>query len=205
MSAVIEALTQLYEVYDLLKDADSALTGAERAIQGKNPFPASDKIEAQFKALGVHEQRLKALAAKGIGKPVEKKVTTDELANPKTRSQAAAKLKANLAVRDAFAADARKLLDALKKTEKDAQARSTAARGISQGFADLIKAPLPDVGTVGKTEYFELHQLFQRAAGSLGSVATAAKQATAKVSKDLSSVEEETENLRANLKTFGVR
>ena len=64
---VIEALTQLYEVYDTIDDARTCLDGAERAKKGKNPFPASDKVEAQFKKLSDLEKALQAIAAKATG------------------------------------------------------------------------------------------------------------------------------------------
>jgi hypothetical protein len=202
---IIDLLTELYEVYDTIDDAKTALDGAERAKDGKNPFPAPKEVEAEFKKLGEAEKELLAIASKGLGKPDQKKVTMDEVANAKTRAGAGKKFKENLATADAFVAAGRRLVDALKKTEADAKARSTAAREISVGMRKLVEAPLPDIGTVGKVEYFTLFQLFERAAGALGRVATHAGKAKGRVEKDLADVEEGTENLRANLKTAGVK
>lgn len=204
-ATIIELLTQLYEVYDTIDDAKTCLDGAERAKKGENPFPASDEVEAEFRKLGALEKELQTLAAKGLGKPDQKKVTMDEIADPKTRGQAGKKFKGNLEAADAFVAEGKKLLAALKTAEKESKARSTAAREIAKGFERLVASPLPDIGTVGKTEYFALFQQFERAAGVLGRIAGEAGKAQTRVAKDLASAEDDAESLRTNLKTFGVR
>lgn len=206
MSELIgEALSELIEIAKLLHEAQECIEGANKAIEGKKPFLGSEKVEAQFKKLAACGKDLEALASQGLTVPKDKPVSMDDIANPKTRSQAAQKFKDNLRARDAFAADGKRILDALKDTEKDAQARSKAAHDISDVFKKLVEAPLPDIGTVGKTSYFGWYQQFEEAAGTLGNIASYAKRAQPRVTSDLKKVADETDNLRENLKTFGVR
>jgi hypothetical protein len=200
-----EFISELAEVLKMLKEANEIMEGADKAKDGKTPFVGGEKVEAQLKKLDTYAKDLNDLASKGVGAPVDKKVSMDELANPKTKSQAVQKFKDNLKNRDTFDANGRKLLASLKQVETEAQLRGKAAKDLSEGFKKLVESPIPDIGTVGKTTYFGLYQGFEEAAGKFNTISTNSKRAQARVTTDLGKVEDDTDTMRENLKTFGIK
>lgn len=202
---VIEIVKGIKDLKTHLDNISKYSKAAEKAAGGNDSFPPPKKVQTALKKLTALEKQFKNLAKSGVDAPLQAKVSLADLADPKTKDQAVKLLLWNLKMRDAVVEDAKRLCKKLRTVSKDAKVRAKVAYAISKDMANLVKAPLPDIGTMGKTNYFEFHLLFQKASGTLNRVATAANNALARMKKDIARIQAETQTARTTLKTFGIQ
>ncbi|MBN2171385.1 MAG: hypothetical protein JW819_08700 [Candidatus Krumholzibacteriota bacterium] len=192
----------VWDVRNAIKDMVKHHDAMERALRGKQPFKGDKKYEDAMSTLRKQAAKLKKIASNGIGQPQEQVISSSELTNANSRAKALRSMRENLKARDDYESSGRQLLRRIKEVRKEAEIRSKAARELAKQL--LRMAELPSISTAFNAMFLEYSQLAQQGAGALSSVASAAKQAERKVQKELTELSIATENMRVNLKTFGV-
>jgi hypothetical protein len=175
----------------------------DRIGKGQQPFPSKPEVEAALSSLDETSRAFDELARNGIGTHKPTPVSMAELANPASRSSAQAKLRSELAQRESFLANGRKVVGDAERLSREAPERAKALREVRDTFAKLMQAPLP-LGTAFQAQALSYSQLFERASGRMASVGSAATRAVNRVRPELTQYEKDTETLRANLRTFGI-
>ncbi|MRI00649.1 hypothetical protein GH721_08940 [Kriegella sp. EG-1] len=191
---------------DLYDSADTVIAyknAAQRAQLGKQPFPPHRKVQALLDANKRLREQFKFVAIHGLPAPYEPRIGLDTLlSKPGGTGNGLQKFNNTLQIRAKHEQTLHKQIKELGQVIREAEAKSKAARIVRDFWRDALKAPLPDIGSVGKVEFFTYHQAFQKIAGSLSQTAKAAEKAKLKLETDLKEYKRNTELLESNVQTF---
>lgn len=202
-STWVEIGKAIKEFYDTTDTVIAHSNAAQRAHLGKQPFPPHKKVQEQLNANEKLRNKLKSIERYGLAAPFEPKINLDALlSRPGGTGNGLQKLNDTLQIRDKFAKALEKQIKELELLIQEAEAKSKAARIVRNFWRDAIKAPLPDIGSVNKVEFFKYHQDFEKIAGSLGRTAKAAERAKRKLEADLKQYKKSTKILESNVQTI---
>jgi hypothetical protein len=167
-----KAAADLYGAFD---DFDKHTKAAKTAANGKNPYPADDKVEAQLTKLEQLTKKLEQRAKSPPGDPPGlKNVNLGDVDKPDKRKSARETIKNNMTVLLAASEEAEKQVAKLRTLQNDAKTRAAAAAAISKTFEKLTTAKIPPVV---QTAAWESSQVFERARVKLVGVENAAQAA----------------------------
>jgi small-conductance mechanosensitive channel len=198
---IAKAIKEVKTHFQTLRQYEEATA---RMGRGKDPFPPPQDVQKQLDSNAALSRKLKNLQLSGVPEPQLLKVSLDELANPATKTPAKQKLRDTLVKRQAHVLALRKLLQDLSVLENEAKIKAKGAREIRDFWGEMMKAPLPDLGTLNKTTYFTYHQIFEKLSGSINSISRDCQRAIQRLTKDLTSYEKDTKTLFENFRTFGI-
>ncbi len=201
---VIELLKGLKDLVGHFETIDEYSKAAERAKEGKDPFPPPKQVQEMLDNNARIAKWLERIRRKGVMEPELPKVSMDQLADLGTRASAMAGLREGMRMRDEHGQRVRELVDRLKLLTREARAKADAARIVSDFFGDLVDAPLPDIGTLNKTTYFTNHQIFRRLAGSISTIESRSIRAIKVLEAHLKEFERQSANMRGNLELLGI-
>lgn len=202
-STWVEIAKAIKEVYDTTDTVIAHRNAAQRARLGEQPFPPHKKVQEQLNANERLRNKLKTIATHGLPAPFEPKIGLDALlTRPGGTGNGLQKFNDTLQIRAKHAQALQKQIQELGRLIQEAEAKSKAARIVRDFWRDAFKAPLPDMGSVNKAEFFSYHQAFQKISGSLGQTAKAAERAKRKLETDLKQYKKKTELLESNVQTF---
>jgi DNA repair exonuclease SbcCD ATPase subunit len=202
-SSWVEIGKAIKEVYDTTDTVIANRNAAQRARLAEQPFPPHIKVQEQLNANEKLRNKLKIIATHGLPAPFEPKIGIDSLlARPSGTGNGLQKFNDTLRIRAKHAQALQKKIQELASLIQEAEAKSRAARVVRDFWRDAFKAPLPDMGSVNKAEYFTYYQAFQKIAGSLSQTANAAERAKRKLETDLKQYKKTTELLGSNVQTF---
>lgn len=195
-----KAIKEFYDTADTVVVHGNA---AQRAHLGKQPFPPHKKVQEQLNANEKLRNKLKSIETHGLPAPFEPKIGLDALlSRPGGTGNGLQKFNDTLQIRDKFAKALEKQIKELELLIQESEAKSKAARIVRNFWRDAIKAPLPDMGSVNKVEFFTYYRAFEKIAGSLGRTAKAAERAKRKLEADLKQYKKNTNILESNVQTF---
>jgi hypothetical protein len=198
---IAKAIKEVKVHFQTLRQYEEATA---RMGRGKDPFPPPQDVQKQLDFNAALSKKLKTLQLSGVPEPQLLKVSLDELANPATKTPAKQKLRDTLVKRQAHVLALRKLIQDLSMLENEAKTKAKGAREIQDFWGEMMKAPLPDLGTVNKTTYLTYHQIFVKLSGSINSISRDCQRAIQRLKKDLTSYEKDTKTLFENFRTFGI-
>lgn len=188
------------DVYGHIDTLSTHSQAIERAVKGQEPYPSKPSVETMLKKLEELARSLDELARSGIGKHESTPVSMAELADPATKMRAVAKFRAEVSERDRFLEEGKKVQAEVERLAREAPLRAAALRQMRDFFKDLVQGPVFFV----QADAFTYYQLFERAAGRMGSVGTSATRAANRIRGELMQFEQDTTTLRSNLQTFGL-
>jgi hypothetical protein len=180
-AVVVEFGKAAADLYGAFDDFDKHTKAAEKAANGKNPYPADDKAEAQLNKLDQLTKKLEQRAKSAPGDPPGlKNVNLDDVDKPDKRKNARETIKSNMTVLLAASEESEKQVEKLRKLQSDAKTRAAAAADISKKFEKLAKAKIPPVV---QTAAWESSRVFERARVALVGVENAAEAAANSLDK----------------------
>lgn len=204
LNVIVETSKAIKIFYDNTKTIITYKDAVDRVQRRKEPFPPPKEAQKLLDSNARLEKRLKSIADFGIPDPTVPNIDIEELLNPPTKPQALDLLRETLEIRTEHQNAINKRISDFKNLASEADIKSQAARDISNFWDKMMRAPLPDIGTVNKATYFSFNQLFQKLSSSLKRVAKAARFAKKRIEDDLKDYSRGSDNMRSNLKTFGV-
>lgn len=188
------------DVYGHLDTLSTHSQAVDRAVKGQEPYPSKPSVENMLKKLEELARSLDELARNGIGKHESTPVSMAELADPGTRMRAVTKLRAEVSQREQFLSEGKTVQAEVERLAREAPLRATALRQMRDFFKEVAQGPIFFM----QADAFTYYQLFERAAGRMGSVGTSASRAATRIRGELTQFEQDTTNLRSNLRTFGI-
>lgn len=202
-SSWVEIGKAIKEVYDTTDTVIEHSNASKRARLGEQPFPPHKKVQEQLNANEKLREKLKTIATHGLPAPFVPKIGIDALlTRPGGTGNGLQKFNDTLQIRAKHVKALENQIKELGQLIQEAEAKSKAARIVRDFWRDAFKAPLPDMGSVNKVEFFKYYQDFQKISGSLGRTANAAERAKRKLEADLKKYKKNTERLESNVQTF---
>jgi len=204
ISIIVEISKAIKEFYNNTKTIIEYKEAVDRVKKRKDAFPPPKEAQKLLNSNARLERKLNSITHSGIPDPAVPNPSIEKLVNPSSRPQALQKFKETLKIRTDHQNAIIKRISELENLVGEADAKSQAARYISNSWGNMIDAPIPDIGTVGRATYLKYYLLFQKMASSLSSVTRAARKAKKRIENDLKDYRKGTDILRANMKTFSI-